>query len=196
MSLRAVTDVLLVAAWLGVLLDNRHMRRREAEARAAEPRPAPAGVVAVLVALLGGAAVLEHLTGGRFAFNPLAAGLGVALAATGLALHTRARRALGVHWSSRVTIGPGHSLVTDGPYARVRHPIYLAVLLLAAGTAIAHPSLATCCLAGGFAAGVALKVPVEERVLRDAYGEAWVRYAARVPALLPRPADLLNRVWR
>lgn len=196
MGLATVTDALLAAAWLGVVLDNRRMLRREAGARARESGPTRAVAAAVLAALLGGTALLERLSGGRVGFHPLAAGLGVGCAAAGLALHMRARRTLGVQWSSRVAVAPGHRLVTAGPYAWVRHPIYLAVLLLAAGTVLAHPSVATVCLAGGFAAGVAIKIRAEERVLRNAGGEAWARYAARVPALLPCPTGLVSRAWR
>jgi protein-S-isoprenylcysteine O-methyltransferase Ste14 len=41
-----------------------------------------------------------------------------------------------------------------------------------------------------------LKIPAEERVLRAACGEAWLRYAAAVPMLLPRPSALVRRAWR
>jgi len=85
-----------------------------------------------------------------------------------------------------IAVRARHEVVDHGPYARVRHPIYLGILLLAAGTVCAHPSPATVCVGLGTAAGVALKIPLEERALRRTLGEAYVRYAARVPALLPR----------
>ena len=169
--------------------------RREHEARSHLPPAVPGGPraprairLAVLAILIGGGILLERRSGGRLGFHPLAALAGMALAAAGLALHARARRALGVLWSSAIAVRPGQPIVTRGPYAVVRHPIYLGVLLLAAGTLLAHPSVATICIAAGLAVGVAWKIPAEERMLRAAYGESWARYAAGVPALLPRPS--------
>jgi protein-S-isoprenylcysteine O-methyltransferase Ste14 len=72
-----------------------------------------------------------------------------------------------------------------GP-THARHPIYLSGLLLATGSFLAHPSAASTCLAGGLTAGLLLKTRLEERTLRDALGAEYARYAARVPALLPR----------
>ncbi|MBN1422839.1 MAG: hypothetical protein JXP34_28945 [Planctomycetes bacterium] len=78
-------------------------------------------------------------------------------------------------------------LMTAGPYSFVRHPIYIANLLLA--------------LSGFFAVGVwpltvafavwyiatHLAVVVrEDDALRIRYGDEWVRYAAEVRALVPR----------
>jgi protein-S-isoprenylcysteine O-methyltransferase Ste14 len=199
-TLAIAADVLIAAAWIGLAADHLRLVRRE---RAARARLAPlpsrslAARIVVLAVILGGIVSLEMRTGARLGFHPLAAVAGVLLAAGGLTLHARARRALGVHWTSTVTVRPGHPIVRSGPYAVIRHPLYLGVVLLAAGTVLAHPSTATICVAAGLAAGVALKIPAEERALRAACGDAWQHYAESVPALVPRPsrvrAALLNR---
>jgi protein-S-isoprenylcysteine O-methyltransferase Ste14 len=103
-----------------------------------------------------------------------------------LVLHGWARRALGPMWSGVVQVRAQHPLVERGPYRLVRHPIYLAGLLLAAGTFLAHPSPATACLGAGFSVGVLVKARLEERALRSVLGHDYERYAARVPALVPR----------
>ena len=187
-SVATIADALVATAWIGLVADTVRVARRErgSRMRADAERPPRVARLAVLALLLAGAALLELRGGGRLGFHPVAAGAGVALAWTGVALHGRARRALGVRWSSAVGVPPGHQVVTHGPYAIVRHPLYLGVLLLAAGTVLVHPSAATLCVTGGLGAGMALKIPAEERALRAACGDAWMRYAADVPALVPR----------
>lgn len=96
-------------------------------------------------------------------------------------------RALGAQWSIRARVLPGHALVTSGPYAHVRHPIYAAIgaMLLATGLAISQGFA----LLGGmlaYGAGTAIRVRSEEALLRAAFGEAFTEYASRVPAVLPR----------
>jgi protein-S-isoprenylcysteine O-methyltransferase Ste14 len=183
-SAATIADALVAAAWIALVVDALRVTRRAGQS--GMPRPPCAARVAVLGLLLGGAALLEARAGGRLGFHPAAACAGVALAWAGVALHARARRVLGARWSSAVGVPAGHTLVTDGPYAVMRHPLYAGILLLAAGTVLAHPSLATLCVAVGLSAGMALKIPAEERALRAACGDAWTRYAAAVPALLPR----------
>jgi len=184
---------LLAAAWVALVLDGVWQTRREHAARAQLGpvvlrawQPSVAAGLAVLVTSLAGAAVLERALG-RFAFRPGAALAGLALAGAGVVLHGWARRTLGPMWSGVVQVRAQHVLVERGPYRVVRHPIYLAGLLLAAGTLLAHPSPASACLGGGFAAGVVLKAWLEERALRGVLGEQYARYAARVPALIPWP---------
>lgn len=197
MRFAAIVDALILACWCGLALDNVRMAVREGGARDAGRRPpsplARLGAVALLVA---GVAVLEGRAGGRLWLRPLVALAGVGLAVAGLLLHAWARRALGTRWTSAVAAPADHRLVTTGPYALVRHPIYLGVLSLAAGTVLAHPSVATLCVAAGLTAGMVRKIPAEERVLRAACGADWERYAATVPMLAPRPSALLRRAWR
>jgi protein-S-isoprenylcysteine O-methyltransferase Ste14 len=192
-SIPVLVDALLAAAWIWLAIDSLRVGRSARREPPSVPAPARLGLLALLLA---GVAALESRTGGRIAFQPLAAGAGVALAWAGVVLHARARRALGALWSSAVGVPPGHPVVTHGPYARVRHPLYAGVLLLALGSVLAHPSAATACLAIGFAAGMALKIPAEERALRAACGDAWTRYADEVPALIPRPRVAVTRARR
>lgn len=111
--------------------------------------------------------------------------LGMALAWLGAGLAVWARLALGVWFSGTFGIKPSHALVTTGPYAIVRHPMYLGLLLLLGGMALAWNSAVSL----GFV--LLLTVPfvmhtfIEEQMFRGHFGEAWTIYAARVPRLVP-----------
>jgi protein-S-isoprenylcysteine O-methyltransferase Ste14 len=78
----------------------------------------------------------------------------------------------------------GHQLVVAGPYAIVRHPMYLAVVMAGWGSLLLYRTWATL----GFAVmmlGLVVRARREERVLQDEFGNRWREYAARVPAWLP-----------
>ncbi len=69
----------------------------------------------------------------------------------------------------------------------MRHPIYTAMLglLLATGLAFSLPvGLGAGLLT--FLAGTALRIRVEERLLRAIFGETYDAYARQVPAVVPR----------
>jgi protein-S-isoprenylcysteine O-methyltransferase Ste14 len=174
-------DALLAVAWLGLVAD-----LLRSAAHAGVPAGRRATGVLLLVIMAAAAWTLEAASGGRFARHPAWTVLGVALAAAGLALHVWARTTLAHGWSSIVTPPAGAPLVEAGPYAYVRHPLYAAILLLAAGTIAVHPSRATLAAGIGFATGIALKRRAEDRALERRFGERWRAYATRVPALLPR----------
>jgi protein-S-isoprenylcysteine O-methyltransferase Ste14 len=81
----------------------------------------------------------------------------------------------------------GHNLVTSGPYARVRHPIYTAMLLLLIGTGLAMSSLPRLVVALiVFAIGTTQRVRIEEQLLENSHGEEFRAYRERVPAVVPR----------
>jgi protein-S-isoprenylcysteine O-methyltransferase Ste14 len=186
-----LTDAVLLIAWGALAVDSLLLARRERQ-RAALGRVVTQGwhprsaVQAPLLAIAVAEAAVVEVWSGRVFFRPVLAVAGLGLVVAGLVLHARARRALGPFWTGIVQVRAGQPIVQYGPYARVRHPIYLAVLLLVIGSLAAHVSVATACLAVGLAAGLALKIRVEERALRGVLGEAYDRYAERVPALVPR----------
>jgi protein-S-isoprenylcysteine O-methyltransferase Ste14 len=76
------------------------------------------------------------------AFAPgLATWLGVPMIAAGIVLRALAMRALGASFTSEIVAAPGHALVTDGIYARMRHPSDIGLLLVALGLVILGGSL-------------------------------------------------------
>jgi protein-S-isoprenylcysteine O-methyltransferase Ste14 len=142
--------------------------------------------------LLAGAVLLgwPHVLGpgweGRFHAHTFGWFLtGLALVIAGLGFAVVARVWLGGNWSGTVTLKKGHELVQSGPYALVRHPIYTGLLAALIGTAIAIDRWRALAGLALLTAGIGYKISVEERFMRDQFGEAYARYRARVKALVP-----------
>ncbi len=78
-------------------------------------------------------------------------------------------------------------LMTAGPYAFVRHPLYLGSFLIGAGFCLTMGNLWVSLAAfAAFAGAYADKMRQEDELLRAECGPAWVDYAAAVPQLIPR----------
>ena len=108
----------------------------------------------------------------------------VALIVLGLALRTWAGGCAGDHTRDATIAAP--RLVTGGPFAYVRNPIYLASVVLGLGMVllIGDPSLFALYLAV-FAFLYGAIVPAEEEFLRSKFGPAYERYCAHVPRAWP-----------
>jgi protein-S-isoprenylcysteine O-methyltransferase Ste14 len=81
-------------------------------------------------------------------------------------------------------------LATTGPYAQIRHLQYLGFILVMFGFLLQWPTLLTLAM---FPVLVWMYVRLarqEEREALAAFGEAYARYAARVPGFIPRPRRL------
>lgn len=82
----------------------------------------------------------------------------------------------------------GQTLKTDGLFAVVRHPMYLAVIAYHVGAALALQILSVLAVAALFVVPyTAIRIGYEETLLRDAFGDRYEEYARRTPALLPLP---------
>ena len=177
-----IADAVIVAAWTVVGVDNAVYAVRGATRERDFARWA-AG--AVLVAIVVGCGIaLERQRGGPAAMPGVVTAIGVAIAVAGALLHLGARRALGAAWSSRTT--GATALVERGPYARVRHPLYVGLGLLGIGTVLAHPSHAVVLGGTALLAGLLMKIAREERALAATFGPQWDDYCRRVPRLVPR----------
>ena len=86
-----------------------------------------------------------------------------------------------------------HTLAVTGPYAHVRHPQYVAFILIMLGFLVQWPTLITLLM---FPMLVTMYVRLarrEEREVLTACGETYARYAANTPAFVPRLGRQVRR---
>jgi len=110
---------------------------------------------------------------------------GAAVTACGLLFSVWARRHLGRNWSQAVTLKEDHELITSGPYALVRHPIYTGLLLALLGSAIARGEWRGALAVLIFFGVLWQKLRLEEKWMRTQFGESYESYSERVAALVP-----------
>lgn len=90
-------------------------------------------------------------------------------------------------WKVLFAAQTSHTLAVTGPYAHIRHPQYAGFVLIMLGFLVQWPTILTLAM---FPVLVFMYVRLarhEEREVAAEFGEAYVRYAARVPAFFPRP---------
>lgn len=115
--------------------------------------------------------------------------IGTLLYFPGLTLVLWGRLALGRYYFVSTGLGAqlfaGHQLVTSGPYAAIRHPMYIGLLLAAWGSLLIYATWTTVYFVV-FAPAVLLRSRREETALSEEFGEVWLDYCKRVPAFIPR----------
>jgi len=111
---------------------------------------------------------------------------GSVLALVALALFLWIHRTLGRNLSATLRIKENHTLVTNGPYSLIRHPMYsaffllhIAVFLLTANWFIGVTWLV------GLSLIILLRVEREESMLVERFGDNYRRYMARTGRFLP-----------
>jgi protein-S-isoprenylcysteine O-methyltransferase Ste14 len=111
---------------------------------------------------------------------------GCLLALAGAALVLWSRAELGSAWSFVPMADQGTGLVTTAPYRLVRHPIYLGLLLLAIGEALAFSSWpAVLVVFSAIVPTFVWRACAEERLLADTFGERYARYRKQTKMMIP-----------
>ena len=112
-----------------------------------------------------------------------AAAAGSVLCVIGLAFAIWARVVLGRHWGMPMTLRDKPELVTRGPYAYVRHPIYTGVIAMMIGTTLVYPVGVLWC---------AVMIPYmifsarrEERDMEQLFPDVYPAYKQRSKMLVP-----------
>jgi len=89
-------------------------------------------------------------------------------------------------WRVLYAAQQGKTLATTGPYARLRHPQYLAFTLILFAFPLQWPTLLTVLMFPVLMVMYARLAIREEREAIADFGEAYERYAARTPRFIPR----------
>jgi protein-S-isoprenylcysteine O-methyltransferase Ste14 len=110
---------------------------------------------------------------------------GVALFVAGGALRISPVFVLGSRFSGLVAIQPGHTLVTDGVYAVIRHPSYLGLLVNSLGWALAFRSGVGVLLTVLLLPPLLARIRAEEALLRSQFGSEYDTYCRRTSRLIP-----------
>jgi protein-S-isoprenylcysteine O-methyltransferase Ste14 len=79
----------------------------------------------------------------------------------------------------------GHRLVTSGPYALVRHPMYTGIFLAAIGSLLIYTTWTTLTFVC-IAPFLSFRARQEEAALSAEFSEQWWEYCQSVPPFLPR----------
>lgn len=104
-----------------------------------------------------------------------------------IGLFAASSQALGRNWSLVARTRADHELIQTGPYARVRHPIYLAMLLFLVALAIGLGHWAQLLIGAPiFLIGTKIRTDAEDRLLEQGFGESFREYRNRTPAILPK----------
>jgi protein-S-isoprenylcysteine O-methyltransferase Ste14 len=88
-------------------------------------------------------------------------------------------------WRLLPELDTGHQLCTTGPYAVVRHPMYLAINFLGLGSAIWVPTPVLMFAAALLVVADDLRARAEEKALLEAFGERYRNYMQRVRRMIP-----------
>jgi len=182
--------IILLASVVMVVIRAPHGQRSRT-VKVAKSHKGPLETALLTLAWLGFFIPLIWIATPLFAFaeyrlRPLPFVLGTLLLAVGLWFFYRSHADLGTNWSITLEVRENHQLVTQGIYRRVRHPMYLALLLYSVGQAVVLPNwFAGPSYLVSFGLLFAFRVHREERMMMGEFGAEYEAYAARTKRLIP-----------
>lgn len=102
----------------------------------------------------------------------------------GLLVMLWSRMTLGKNWSANIVIKENHELITSGPYAFVRHPIYSGLILMILGIVLYFDTLVLTIFFVIFFWGAYYKALKEEQILIGHFPK-YLEYKNKVKTLIP-----------
>jgi protein-S-isoprenylcysteine O-methyltransferase Ste14 len=122
----------------------------------------------------------------NYPLRPLQVWLGVVTVALYLALFYRTHKDLGRFWSVTLEIREKHTLITQGVYRWLRHPMYAAFWLCGLAQALLLPNwIAGMAGLVGFGILFFFRIENEERMMIETFGDEYRQYMARTNRVIP-----------
>jgi len=112
--------------------------------------------------------------------------IGIALGVSGVAVAMKASAVISVSTVADMRTDRKAELVTDGIYSRVRHPLYLATVLVFGAMAFLYPFTVVIVFALAMIVYTMIGAYFEERKLLIHYGQEYVDYKKQAGFILPR----------
>ena len=111
---------------------------------------------------------------------------GILLGIGSLALLAWSDHHLGVNFSHFLRIRSDHALVQTGPYRWIRHPIYTSGILFFLAMLLASSNWVVGLCWSGVLVLYAYRIPREESMMLDEFGEMYRQYSKTTGRLLPK----------
>jgi protein-S-isoprenylcysteine O-methyltransferase Ste14 len=141
-------------------------------------------IIAIVIAMVhyNGIHAASYIT----AVDPIVAlnVLGLLLAALGIALAIWARLYLGRNWGMPMSVKENPELVTTGPYAYIRHPIYAGILLALLGSSLIVWWWSAIFI-WSLIYFLVFAARGEEKLMRNTFPTTYPQYQARTKRLIP-----------
>jgi protein-S-isoprenylcysteine O-methyltransferase Ste14 len=110
---------------------------------------------------------------------------GVGLGITSVGLFAWTHVTLGRFWSTCLQLRRDHRLITAGPYARIRHPMYSAILGWMMSLGLVAGNWIPFVFASLSALNFILRIQPEEKMMLQQFGDEYRAYMKRTGRLLP-----------
>jgi protein-S-isoprenylcysteine O-methyltransferase Ste14 len=183
--------------WAGVLVQAQRVRRQIGRSpnmtpRGTKERALWVGWLVLIVAWIGqpffvdGDKVWLFVRLCPLLIHPVGLVLGIALVSAGYVGTLWCYAIMGSAWRIGVNQQEKNSLVTIGPFARVRHPIYALQVVMLAGAFCLLPTACSAVLLAFHLVCVWLKAADEEAYLVATHGDSYRAHLARTGRLIPK----------
>jgi len=111
---------------------------------------------------------------------------GLALGLVSLGVWAWTQWALDTLWSAQLQLREEHHLVTTGPYARMRHPLYTAMCGWGVSLALVTANWVFVAMAVAVFAVFFLRVPREEQMMIEQFGDQYRQYMKKTGRFFPK----------
>ncbi|MCJ7789357.1 MAG: isoprenylcysteine carboxylmethyltransferase family protein [Candidatus Atribacteria bacterium] len=112
--------------------------------------------------------------------------LGTLFAFIGVVLWIYSQAVLGKYWSPQLQVQNEHKIITSGPYRVIRHPIYTSMFIWVIGLALFTANMVFALLALLTIIGLILRVPKEEKMMIEQFGDEYKKYMQITGRFFPR----------
>ncbi len=116
--------------------------------------------------------------------------VGLACIVASIPLKVRAYAVLGKNWSASPTVYEDHSLITEGPYKWVQHPVYTSNIIMLLGAFLATNSITFLIMGVVYFATDVVRGNEEGEKLAERFGESYTQYVATVGGYVPKAVTL------
>jgi protein-S-isoprenylcysteine O-methyltransferase Ste14 len=196
MQVETIFRMILPLLIVGFMLHRGYYVRNHTKPDEATVKQREEGLASKLAGLLGMAGFLSMiawvikpgwLLWASFALPGWVRWSGVGIAIMGFILLQWAQNTLANSWSDTPRMMKEQTLVTNGPYKRIRHPIYTAFLLILGSTLLISANwLVGLCWLGMTVIEVISRIGFEESLMIEYFGDRYRSYMKQTGRLLPR----------